>query len=366
MKNAQLRLSYRLDQLAHLGLPSQIFIPALLQELHHEIPAISNTFFWQDEQEKLCNIYDEMSNIAVFQTFIVAMTSDVIKDKKIRSTDWFNQLTKPTTSSEYIEKSPLIDKFYKTVLMPMGYHNTCFVPIFHPKSNKRLGMLMVHRTQDDNDFSNNERQQLLKISSIIAHGLEQSGTAPIHTIDGWEQGLLIVDQNGKLHHACAMGEKLLSLASASHFNGLSETAPTDMLLFEGLEQLITNLLNLDIHQQSENPTLTKTNAWGEFKLRAFLIKDKVGNRSPRIGLNIRWQEPFVLKLYHRIKTLDLTPRQETVGLLYCAGDQYQTIADKLNLSVYTVKEHVKNITERLDIRSRADLIQLLLCDNSSA
>jgi DNA-binding NarL/FixJ family response regulator len=73
-----------------------------------------------------------------------------------------------------------------------------------------------------------------------------------------------------------------------------------------------------------------------------IIEDKAGRRSTQIGLNIR--------------------RQETVSLLYASGDHHQTIAEKLNLSLYTVKEHVKNITDRLDIHSRADLIELILCD----
>ena len=163
-----------------------------------------------------------------------------------------------------------------------------------------------------------------------------------------------------------MGEKLVTLASASNLNDRLNNTANDMLIFNGVDKLVQNLLRENKPRASMvNPTLTTSNAWGEFKLKGFLIKDKSGNRSPQIGLNIRWQEPFVLKLFHRIKTLKLTPRQETVALLYAAGDQLQMIAYKLDLSIHTVKEHIKNISIRLNTHSRADLIELILCDTSS-
>jgi DNA-binding CsgD family transcriptional regulator len=366
MKNGKSHLSYRLHQLAHLGLPDQIFIPALLQELHHEISSISNTFCWQDDNEKLCNIYDEMSNNDVIQKFIHSMSTNG-SNKYTHTTNWINQLDNPTTTLDYYGQCGFVGEFYKTTLVPMGYFNTCFVPIFHPETKKRLGILMIHRSRHDKEFNQYEYQYLERVASIIAYGLLQASNKQANTIDGWDQGLLIVDQKGNLQHSCAMGEKLLSLASSSFFDGSFAGSVNDLRVFKGLERLVNDLLKTNNHKpHTKNPTLSTSNAWGEFKLRGFLIKDKVGKRTPRIGLNIRWQEPFVLKLFHRIKTLDLTPRQETVGLLYAAGDPYQEIADKLRLSLYTVKEHVRNISNRIDIRSRADLIQLLLCDNPSA
>ncbi|PHS70348.1 MAG: hypothetical protein COB23_04335 [Methylophaga sp.] len=365
MRNLSSHSCYRLDQLAHLGLPSQIFIPALLQELHHEISSFSNTFFWQDDKGKLCNIFDEIAQTKSIQNFITSISS-IKEDKYLYTTKWVSSLAAPTTSLENFGKCPFVAEFYKTILLPMGYYNTCFIPIFNPKTNVRLGILMVHRTKYDPDFSQEEIERLQYISSIIFFGMSQPKQESICTTDGWEQGLLIIDHDGKIQHACAMGEKLLSLASSSFFDSSVHHRLDDIHVFDGIDKLIKALLERHQHQQQiKDPTLTQSNAWGDFKLRAFLIKDKIGNRMPRIGLNIRWQEPFVLKLFHRIKTLGLTPRQETVGLLYAAGDPHQNISAKLNISVFTVKEHVKNITDKLNIRSRADLIALLLCDNSS-
>ncbi len=361
---SKIHCCYRLEQLARLGLPSQIFIPALLKELHHDIPSLSNTFCWQNNQGKLSNIYDETHNTVVSKNFITSMSSTA-PDKHLYTTNWVSELEHPTTSFEQYGKNPHLKAFYKTILLPMGYVNSYFIPIFHTETKKRLGVLMIHRQKGGPDFNEKERTQLQNIAALIAYGLQQTDTKNVYTTDGWEQGLLIVNSSGTLHHACSMGEKLLSLASSSRFDATTSELANDLFIFKNFKQLLANLFNSDKNNNTSiNPTLSTTNAWGEFKLRAFLIKDMTGKRGNQIGLNIRWQEPFVLKLFHRIRTLNLTPRQETVGLLYAAGNQHQTIANKLNLSLYTVKEHVKNIVNRLDIQSRADLIELILCDRS--
>ena len=359
------RSSYRLEQLAHMGLPEQIFVPALLQELHHVIPSRINTFCWQDSDEKLNNIYDESLNTTVISHFINAMSSSGT-DKYTQTTQWVSTLDKVTTTAEFYGKCPYVAEFYKDILLPMGYQNSCFVPVICPDTAKRYGVLMLHRKRRDGDFSAEECDYLEFVAKIIVMGCKQPTASNVHTLDGWEQGMLLVDSKGKLQHGCKMGLKLLAMASSSQFNQANDKIPDDLGNFDGLFDLIKTISENGIHHlhNAIDPTLTIANAWGEFKLRAFLINDLDGKRSNQIGLNICWQEPFVLKLFHRIKTLSLTPRQETVGLFYAAGEPLQVIADKLGISLHTVKEHIKNICDRLDIKTRADLIALILCDKA--
>jgi len=350
----------RLEQLAHLGLPSQTFIPAILQELHHIIPSISNTFCWQDDEENLSNIYDETANINIHEAFGRSISSQ-IEDKYSRTIQWVSNLDTATTSFENFGKCPFIAEFYKTIMLPAGYINTCFIPIFHNTSKKRLGVLMIHRPRTNNNFSEDDRTQLQHITTIIAKGIEHAGKNKVSLTDGWSQGFLISNMAGELQYTCSMGDKLLSLASSSQV-GSKRSRVLSLHHFKGIEKLLEKVIKQNKFKLQENyPTLNITNAWGQFQLKGFLLQSKSDDNVALIGLNIRWQEPFVLTLFHRIKMLKLTARQETVGLLYSAGDQYQTIAEKLGLSVYTVKDHIKNISARLDINSRADLIELILC-----
>lgn len=355
---------YRLEQLAHMGLPEQIFIPALLQELHHSVPSFANTFCWQDANGHLDNIYDESLNTVGIDHFITAISSSS-SDKYSHTTKWVSNLNEITTTFDYYGKCPHVAEFYKTILLPMDYYNSCFVPIILPKNNSRHGILMLHRQKGSNRFSIDERKYLSRISDIIQAYHQQAINNDIYTIDGWVQGMLLVDSNGMLQHGCTMGLKLLALASSAKFNQYTHATTDDLNCFLGLKELISSITTSknNLHDVAD-PTLSLSNPWGEFKLRAFLTNDLNGQRSSRVSFIISWQEPFVLKLFHRIKTLNLTPRQETVGLFYAAGDQLQAIADKLKISLHTVKEHIRNISDRLHIKTRADLIAFILCDKA--
>ncbi|MEM6454998.1 MAG: response regulator transcription factor [Acidobacteriota bacterium] len=54
----------------------------------------------------------------------------------------------------------------------------------------------------------------------------------------------------------------------------------------------------------------------------------------------------------RIEALELTPRELEVMRWIGEGLSNQAIADQLNLSIYTVKGHVHNILDKLDVTSR--------------
>jgi len=270
----------------------------------------------------------------------------------------------PTTTSDCYGNCPYLADFYNTVLIPYGYFNSLFIPINQPETRTRLGVLMVHRSRGEANFTQQEREYLLHVAEIIAYGLSQPALDSISTMDGWEQGLLIVDKNRQLQFSCSTGKKLLALATDSIPNNRSNGEVRDLSIISGLEPLIERILISDKHKSINlDSTIKITNTWGEFILRGFLINDSSDN-SPKISFNISLQEPFVLKLFSRIKILNLTPRQETIALLYAAGDQHKIIADKLDISLHTVKEHVKNICDRLGICSRSDLISHILCKNT--
>jgi DNA-binding NarL/FixJ family response regulator len=52
----------------------------------------------------------------------------------------------------------------------------------------------------------------------------------------------------------------------------------------------------------------------------------------------------------------LTERQQEVAALACQGLSNKIIADKLGLTEGTVKSHLNAIYEKLDVRSRINLI----------
>ncbi|MBZ0293727.1 MAG: response regulator transcription factor, partial [Anaerolineae bacterium] len=52
----------------------------------------------------------------------------------------------------------------------------------------------------------------------------------------------------------------------------------------------------------------------------------------------------------------LTPREMEVLQLIAIGDSNQTIADKLVITVRTVKKHITNILGKLDVRNRTQAV----------
>jgi DNA-binding CsgD family transcriptional regulator len=121
------------------------------------------------------------------------------------------------------------------------------------------------------------------------------------------------------------------------------------------------VFNYSSTQGYQTYEMSISNEWGDFSLYAFNFIDVRPENAPLIGIYIRWQEPFVLKLFHRIPILNLTPRQETVALHYAIGESYQSIANILNLSLYTINEHIRNIYDELGVSSRAELLEVILC-----
>jgi DNA-binding NarL/FixJ family response regulator len=56
----------------------------------------------------------------------------------------------------------------------------------------------------------------------------------------------------------------------------------------------------------------------------------------------------------------LTERECEIAALLLRGRTYKMVANELYLSENTVKTHIKNIYSKLNIRSKAELVSLLI------
>lgn len=62
------------------------------------------------------------------------------------------------------------------------------------------------------------------------------------------------------------------------------------------------------------------------------------------------------------KKSDLTPRQRQIALCIVDGLSYREIAEKLFISIDTVRTHIKKIYRQLDVKSKTELIKKSLKD----
>ena len=60
----------------------------------------------------------------------------------------------------------------------------------------------------------------------------------------------------------------------------------------------------------------------------------------------------------RVKELGLTAREIEVIRLSAEGLSAAGIADRLHVSVYTIKNHKQNIYTKMDVRSNAELLRI--------
>ncbi len=92
------------------------------------------------------------------------------------------------------------------------------------------------------------------------------------------------------------------------------------------------------------------------ELRAALLDALSGGAPMTSEIARRVVESFRQKGRTRDDAVALTTREEETLLLLTKGYSNKEIADKLNLSVETVRSHLKHIYEKMHVRSRAEAV----------
>lgn len=342
----------RLHMLSQLSLPENIFLAAFLAECHQYLHSTSNSFCFLDNKSRLSDIYDELNH----HTLTNAAASHQ------------RQLTQPGVSKflseDYILTSQrqwrgsVYQKAYRRTFVRSGYHQSLILPV--TKVNKIYGLLVFNRDRKDKAFNAKEIKQAIAIREALEQGLMYC-KGQTKTTMGWRSGLIIVDNRGEMTQCCPEGYNLLTLALQKKSGSLQRSSFSDVRNLPGVLQMIDALL--DSSSPKTNAEVSVSSLWGEFQINGFPVFDQGGHRAPQVYLNITWQVPFSLMLFHNVQFMCFTPRQQLIALLYASGESTKSIANKLELSLYTVKEHVQHIFEKLKIHTRAELIEHIICRN---
>ncbi|MGB3656071.1 MAG: LuxR C-terminal-related transcriptional regulator [Rivularia sp. (in: cyanobacteria)] len=156
-------------------------------------------------------------------------------------------------------------------------------------------------------------------------------------VENFEDGILILTETGELVHANASAYNICSQINP----GSSNRNYVPSIIWNICKSLINNQMYCD------NLTI-----WSE---------DIVVNQSVILRLRIRWlnyelsEQPYLLiaieNRYESLKNIvlfeankyHLTQREVEIWSLYRTTSSYKHIADKLYITVNTVKKHLKNI-----------------------
>ncbi|MEH2143577.1 LuxR C-terminal-related transcriptional regulator [Nostoc sp.] len=157
-------------------------------------------------------------------------------------------------------------------------------------------------------------------------------------IEGLEDGILILSKAGKVIHANASAHRLCFQFNQGNFN--QNFVPP--AIWNLCKSLVNNryLFSDKLLILSDEIVLDKSNI---FRIRVRLL-DLDGFEVPCLLVTIENQYESVKNVaLTEVKKFDLTPREAEIWFLYRSNYSYKEIANKLYITINTVKKHMKNI-----------------------
>jgi DNA-binding CsgD family transcriptional regulator len=354
------RMEARIKQLCCLGLGGEAVIPAVLREVHELIPSHSNMFFWV-ENDELSNVYDENPDAAQITPLYVQEFYNRKEREVFRS---FPDAMRHEYGVFGLHQTLTVDRdtFYQSdvfnlIMRPLGSHD--FLRLIVRESGRARGAVQVVRTSKDPSFTTAERYALAGLQPFIAHALTAPKSLDVPLVDSGETELIVANREGKIIYLSRQARRLLMLAAHPRI-GFGSKVPETALLPANVVQICRNLLGIFAGENSAGaPVYHHRNVWGGFTFRAYRL-DPTDTSSSLVGITLGHQEPLPVKLTRQIGRLPLSPRQAEVCLLIASGHSHTEIAERLGISPHTAIAHSRWIYNKLEVRSRTELVNKLL------
>lgn len=235
------------------------------------------------------------------------------------------------------------------------YHIAC-VQLFDNK-NRLVGELSLHRNQHQSDFSDQEMKQLQllapHIQTSLANQLQQRETVRFNS-------LLLQAMAYEMHSMILLDHSLnpihLNQGAEDWLNQWNST--TRQFFWQELKK---NCRHLNNAQQKIDLSTCAPHQF-PFSFKGHILQIRICYITEG-SLNLRY---FVCSLtpslkfssseHHTYFTENLTPKEHQVYLLLLQGKTNPEISQILQLSIHTVKTHLKNILQKCNVRSRVELL----------
>jgi DNA-binding CsgD family transcriptional regulator len=363
MKNAALLAHIR--QLCCLGLGGRAIMPALLRAVRELVPSDSAEFFWVDARGEIVNHYaEQMLPADVMQFYFGRVEAD-------RERPFFASFQTRAAQPDPITTLTVTDRFrrtdyYRSVMRYLGAEHALYCIV--RQRDRPVGQLSLYRGDKCAAFGAAERAAIAAIAGYIAHGLDDSfgagkyGTFDESYRDTDHQAMLTLERYGTLRHCSSAARRLLLYVTLDSVNR-GTIAQQDVAIRGLLRELADQLTAVFFPREnvaSAPPAMVVTNRWGRFVLRAYWLTDDVQAPDALIGVQIRRQEPMVLRLSQAMQGLSLSPQQREVGLLLAQGKSNPEIAGALGVSLNTANYHVKQLFAKLNTHERTEVAPKLL------
>ncbi len=363
MKNTALLAHIR--QLCCLGLGGRAIMPALLKAARELVPSDSAEFFWVDACGEMSNHYAEQMLPADVMQFYFRRVDAEGEHPFFASFRTRAAQPDPVTTLTVTDAFKRTD-LYRSVMQHLGAEHALYCVI--RERDRPLGQLSLYRGKKRAQFGASERAAIAAIAGYIAHGLDDSFGAGKHTAvdqsyrDTDHQAMLTLKRDGTLRHCSSAARRLLQYVTLDSVN--RGTLAHQDAAIGGLMRALADQLTAVFMQREDTtvtpPAMVVTNRWGRFVLRAYWLTDDVHTPDALIGVQIRRQEPMMLRLSQAMQRVSLSPQQKEVGLLLAQGKSNPEIAGALGVSLNTANYHVKQLFAKLNTHERTEVAPKLL------
>jgi DNA-binding CsgD family transcriptional regulator len=247
--------------------------------------------------------------------------------------------------------------YYNLLRRPCGMEMGVLFKI--TEAGRPVGVFHFFRSVDEPPFVARDYAMLDAVHGFIAHGLIDGPTEDNYE-DTEDRALIILHRNGRLLHVSAEAHRLLLMALVPRW-APQTTGCMRITDSPELTELYRRLAAASFGGQPlVPPVLRRSNAWGEFVLRAYwLDASRDDDSSSIIGLTIERREPQSLALLRKIEVLPLSGREKQVCLLLARGHDTANIARAMGVSEHTVISHRRNLYTKLSVESRIKLMERL-------
>ena len=347
----------RIEQICCLGLTGQVFIPALLGELHACIPSSNNMFHWVDENLRVVNTCSERP-----PELLPLYLNEFLNKRECEAFPGTSEML-ARRKGAYDMRDVAYENYYRSTIYnelsrPAGFHHLIAVPI--RENGQALGLLALGRGIRDAEFQEQDKTLLDRLAPFVAHGLHNATPVQHQLVEHPESGLIILDREKRVQLVSQRARHLLFLCNnpqitSDSAKGAGLAIPPELGFV--VDRLKAIYRSSTVHAP---PVWQHQNPWGGFIFRAHWLDAINGPDTGEIGVTIQYQEPLALKAMRLSKKLALSPKQVQVCALLCAGYSYQKIAQHQQVSYHTVTDHVRKLFAKLAVTNRGELVAKLL------
>ncbi|TWF81228.1 DNA-binding CsgD family transcriptional regulator [Pseudonocardia hierapolitana] len=334
------RAEQELVRLCHSGLDLPALRTGVLRSLRRIMPVDAAFFATADPETLLFTSgYSEEPLAAATALFL---------DNEFRDAD-VNKFTTLATASTHVSSLDAAtrgDRWssgrYRDIMRPAGLGDELRVAL--TTGGDCWGFLCLHRTDHPLGFSPVEAALVARVGPHIAHALRQTvllhGPAP--AADDLRPGVLVLAEDLTVVAATPEADALLAqLEPARHL-----PLPTAVYAVAAA-----------LSRDSAAPTTRVHAASGRWLALHASRLDGAG--AGRVAVVVEPCAPRATVAI-RLAAYGLSRREAEVARLVLRGSSTRAICAALHISPHTVQDHLKNVFDKLGVRSRRDLVGLML------